>query len=81
MNITPEQYKSLARLESTNPQEWRAFKDILKKAREDARNDMEAAVDLAFIHREQGRSLILSDLIACIEESREVAMKMQERDR
>lgn len=81
MNLSTEQYKSLARLESNNPPEWRAFKEILKEAREDARDRMEDSNDLAYIHREQGKSLILADLISCIEDSREVALKMQERNR
>lgn len=81
MQLTNDQYKAVARLESQNTQDWRTFKDILRSARESTRDEIETLVDLPSIHRAQGRSLVLADLIDSIEDSREVAMKMQERDR
>jgi hypothetical protein len=81
MNLTEDQHKSIARLEAQNAQEWRTFKDILRSAREQARDDMETCAEVAYVRQAQGKSLILSDLIACIEESREVAKKMSERSR
>lgn len=79
MELTQEQYKAIARLESSNSHEWNSFKDALRAAKGETHKTLEVACDMETVFRAQGRSLVLSDLIDSIERSREIAKKISER--
>ena len=69
MEITPQQYKAIARLESSNSPDWQAFKLVLSQAIESERDDLQEANSIETIYRLQGRAGALQDVMLAIHTS------------
>ncbi len=69
MEITPQQYKAIARLESSNSPDWQALKLVLSQAIESERDDLQEANSIETIYRLQGRAGALQDVMRAIHTS------------
>ena len=73
MQLTIQQCKAVARLESQNNQDWQEFKAILTSSIERDRNDLQEASVVETVYRLQGRCAAIKDLLDLIGNSRSLA--------
>ncbi len=69
MEITQQQYKAIARLESSNSPDWQALKLVLSQAIESERDDLQNANSIETVYRLQGRAGALQSLLYEINKS------------
>lgn len=72
MELSQEEYRVLARLESSNSPDWQALKALLARCRESERTDLESVTALEVVYRRQGRATAWGDLLDAIGRSREL---------
>ena len=73
MELSPAEYKALARLESSNSPDWQCLKQALRQAIEAERDALEQSSSTETLYRLQGRAGALRDLLHAIEHSKDVA--------
>ena len=76
MELSPEEYRVLARLESSSSPDWQALKSLLARLRECERTDLESVGAVEVVYRLQGRATAWGDLLDAIGCSREVVRNM-----
>lgn len=72
MDLSQEEYKALARLESNNSPDWQCLKQALRQAIEAERDALEQSGDTETLYRLQGRAGALRELLQAIEQSRRI---------
>ena len=72
MDLSQEEYKALARLESNNSPDWQCLKQALRQAIEAERDALEQSGGTETLYRLQGHVAALRELLQAIERSREV---------
>lgn len=75
MQLTEQQTKALARLQSDATPDWQTFLQLMRDRRESARSDLEVATGVEGIARLQGRAQAYAELLQDIEQARENALR------
>ena len=75
MQLTINQAKALARLESHNSQDWQELKAVLISSIEHDRNHMQEASVIETVYRLQGRCSATKDLLDLIKDSKSLAQQ------
>jgi hypothetical protein len=73
VELSPAEYKALARLESNNSPDWQCLKQALRQAIEAERDALEQSSSTETLYRLQGRAGALRELLHAIVHSREIA--------